>query len=222
MFASKNGHHQLETWYELTPNIHVYAMNDASFEFWNTLSINGFLWEVNPCQLKIEFESFSIAKTVDTTCFEIQNLHHSSHKHGISAYHVSNWWRPSLDATDSSIITFHWKYSSRFSGVIINIFIAPKDGSFDNQNYSAKRPVDDGDGYGGETKKMRVEAGEGPSTLLRILCNSKVSYNNISPTSWRLRCQLFCCHLSGSNSSPESCDHLRLKKLSVSHTLYSI
>lgn len=48
------------------------------------------------------------------------------------------------------------------------------DSSYDNQNYSNKRPVDDGDGYNQQvTKKMRVEAGEGPNTLLRIIVNSK-------------------------------------------------
>ena len=46
--------------------------------------------------------------------------------------------------------------------------------SYDNQSYSNKRPVDDSDGYEQHvTKRMRVEAGEGPNTLLRILVNSK-------------------------------------------------
>ncbi len=46
--------------------------------------------------------------------------------------------------------------------------------SYDNQSFSNKRPVDDTDGYEQQvTKKMRIEAGEGPNTLLRILVNSK-------------------------------------------------
>lgn len=47
--------------------------------------------------------------------------------------------------------------------------------SYDNQSYSNKRPVDEEDqGYEQQSKRMRVEAGEGPNTMLRILVNSKV------------------------------------------------
>lgn len=45
--------------------------------------------------------------------------------------------------------------------------------SYDNQGYSNKRPIDESDGYEQQTKKMRVEPGDGPNTLLRILVNSK-------------------------------------------------
>ena len=41
--ASKDGRHKLEILHELTPNFHVYAMNDARFELQNTSGINGFL-----------------------------------------------------------------------------------------------------------------------------------------------------------------------------------
>jgi hypothetical protein len=45
---------------------------------------------------------------------------------------------------------------------------------YDQQSFSNKRPVDESDGYEQQvTKKMRVEAGDGPNTLLRILVNSK-------------------------------------------------
>lgn len=49
--------------------------------------------------------------------------------------------------------------------------------SYDNQGYSNKRPIDESDGYEQQTKKMRVEPGDGPNTLLRILVNSKVGYD---------------------------------------------
>ena len=54
-------------------------------------------------------------------------------------------------------------------------FSQPLETSYETQSYATKRPVEeDTDGYGGQTKKMRLEAGEGPQTLLRILVNSKV------------------------------------------------
>lgn len=47
--------------------------------------------------------------------------------------------------------------------------------TYDNPSFSNKRPVDEADGYEQHvTKRMRVEAGEGPNTILRILVNSKV------------------------------------------------
>ena len=46
--------------------------------------------------------------------------------------------------------------------------------SYNSPNFSIKRPVDESDGYEQQvTKKMRIEPGDGPSTLLRILVNSK-------------------------------------------------
>ncbi|XP_028399071.1 heterogeneous nuclear ribonucleoprotein K-like [Dendronephthya gigantea] len=48
------------------------------------------------------------------------------------------------------------------------------DQSYENPSFSNKRPVDESDGYEQHvTKRMRVEAGEGPNTILRILVNSK-------------------------------------------------
>ena len=54
-------------------------------------------------------------------------------------------------------------------------FVPESEQSFDSPTFSNKRPVDETDDYDGQqSKKMRVEAGEGPNTLLRILVNSKV------------------------------------------------
>ena len=59
------------------------------------------------------------------------------------------------------------------SGYSVNILLNIEE-SYDQQSFSNKRPVDESDGYEQQvTKKMRVEAGDGPNTLLRILVNSK-------------------------------------------------
>ena len=67
-----------------------------------------------------------------------------------------------------------FKYSLRlYVSDIIYVHFNVGD-SYNSPNFPIKRPVDEIDGYEQQvTKKMRIEPGDGPTTTLRILVNSK-------------------------------------------------